>query len=108
MGLSLPFTEGQLVVAVLREPREQIWGALLGLEAAGLALRGVDLQGWEELLAQVKRGEGAEVAVSTRFLPMHRVESLYLDETVAGVPSLAATFLGRAGADPHAFLEDTP
>ena len=108
MGLSLPFTKGQLVVAVLREPRERIWGRLLGLEAAGLAIRGVDLHRWEEVLALVKRRDGAEVSVSTRFLPMHRVESLYLDQTIAGVPSLMATFLGRTGEDPHAFLKEIP
>ena len=108
MGLAETFKEGRMVVAVLREPRERVWGTLLGLEPAGLALRGVDLQGWEELLALVQRGEGAEAAVSTRFLPMHRLESLYLDQTIAGAASLGAIFLGRTGTDPQVFLEEAP
>ena len=106
MGLSLPFQEGQLIVAVLRDPRAKLWGRLLGLEPAGLALRAVDLHGWEELLALVKAGEGAQVSVSTRFLPMHRVEAMYLDEPDAGMPALGEAFLQRTGVAPHLFLKD--
>ncbi|BDU72416.1 hypothetical protein [Mesoterricola silvestris] len=106
MPLSLPFSTGQLVVAVLREPRERMWGRLLGLEASGLALRGLDLRVWEEVLAMVRRGEDDQVALGTRFFPMHRVESLYLDEPSSGVPSLGADFLQRTGRDPGDFLRD--
>jgi len=106
MGLSLPFQEGQLVVVVLRDPRARLWGRLLGLEPAGLALRGVDLQGWEELLGRVRAGEGAQVSVSTRFLPMHRVEAMYLDQPDSGLPALGEAFLQRTGVAPHLFLKD--
>lgn len=104
MGLALPFKEGQLVVAVLREPRERLWGRLLGLEPSGIALRGLDLQCWEETLGFVKRGEGRQVSVASRFFPMHRLESLYLDEPSGGVPSLAEDFLRRTGAQAQTFL----
>ena len=106
MGLTLPFHEGQMVVAVLREPRARLWGRLLGLEPAGVALRAVDLQGWEELLARVRAGEGDQVSVSTRFLPMHRVEALYLDEPDAGMPALGERFQQCTGVAPHLFLKD--
>ncbi|NTV73720.1 MAG: hypothetical protein HGA66_05885, partial [Holophaga sp.] len=95
MPLSLPFSTGQLVVVVLRDPRERMWGRLLGLEAAGLALRGLDLRVWEDVLAMARRGEEDQIALGTRFFPMQRVESLYLDEPSSGVPSLAADFLQR-------------
>ena len=104
MAVSLPFTEGQLVVVVLREPRERVWGRLAGLESAGIAMRGLDLQCWEESLGFVKRGQAAHASLATRFFPMHRVESLYLDEPSSGVPSLAADFARRTGVDPQAFL----
>lgn len=106
MPLSLPFSTGQLVVVVLRDPRERMWGRLLGLEAAGLALRGLDLRVWEEVLAMARRGEEDQVALGTRFYPMQRVESLYLDEPSSGVPSLGADFLQRTGRDPQEFLKD--
>jgi hypothetical protein len=104
MGLSLPFEEGQRVVAVLREPRERVWGCLLGLESSGVAIRGLELRCWEEALGQVKRGEGDQVALATRFFPMHRLETLYLDEPSSGVPSLAEEFLRRTGVAPEVFL----
>jgi hypothetical protein len=106
MAPKLPFSHGQLVVVILREPRERMWGRLLGLEAAGLAIRCLDLRVWEEVLSQVRRGEEDQVALGTRFFPMHRVETLYLDEPSSGVPSLASDFLQRTGKEPQDFLKD--
>jgi hypothetical protein len=106
MAIPLPFTSGQLVVLVLREPKERLWGRLLGLEASGVALRGVELTPWEEILGLVKRGEADQVALGTRFLPMHRIDSLYLDEPSSGVPSLAEEFKSRTGIEPQEFLTD--
>jgi len=106
MGISLPFKQGQLIVMLLREPRERLWGRLLGLEAAGVAIRGLDLSPWEEVLGLVRRGEGEMVALSTRFYPMHRVESLYLDEASSGVPSLGDEFRVRTGMEALDFLAD--
>jgi len=106
MAIALPFRQGQLVVLVLREPRERLWGRLLGLEAAGVALRGIDVSPWDQALSQVRHGEAEMVALSTRFYPMHRVESLYLDEPSSGVPSLGEEFQVRTGVEPLVFLAD--
>ena len=106
MPLSLPFQRGQLVVLVTHAPRERWFGRLLGLESAGVALRGFDLSPWEEVLNLVKAGEGDQVALATRFVPMHRVESLYLDEPSSGVPALGQLFLDRTGREAVDFLAD--
>ncbi|HWQ08654.1 MAG TPA: hypothetical protein VN436_06100 [Holophaga sp.] len=106
MALPIPFASGQLVVLALRDPKERVWGRLLGLEASGIAVRGVELTPWEEILSLVKRGEADQVALATRFVPMHRVESLYLDEPSSGVESLAEEFRRRAHAEPADFLAD--
>lgn len=106
MPLSMPFRPGDLVVAVLQSPRERLWGRILGLDPAGVALRGLDLTPWEEVLTLVRTGQADQVALGTRFLPMHRVETVYLDEPSSGAPSLAETFRERTGSDPHAFLAD--
>ena len=106
MAITLPFRQGQLVVLMLREPRERLWGRLLGLEAAGIALRGLDVSPWDEVLSMVRRGEGEMVSLSSRFYPMHRVESFYLDEATSGVPSLGEVFQARTGMDPLEFLAD--
>jgi hypothetical protein len=104
MPLTMPFQPGDLVVVVLHSPRERVWGSLLGLDAAGIALRGLELTPWEEVLTLIRTGQADQVALGTRFLPMHRIEAMYLDEISSGAPSLAETFLGRTGQDPHAFL----
>ena len=106
MSLPLPFARGHLVVVVLRDPKERLWGRLLGLEAAGAALRGIDIAPWEEVLALVRQGQGDLVSLSTRFVPMHRVEQIYLDEASSGVSSLQDDFRSRTGVDPEAFLAD--
>ncbi len=106
MAIPLPFRQGQLVVLVLQGPRERLWGRLLGLEAAGVALRGLELSPWDEVLGLVRRGEGDLVALGSRFYPMHRVESLYLDEPSSGVPSLGEAFEAATGRDPREFLAD--
>ena len=108
VAIPIPFASGQLVVVVLREPKERLWGRLLGLETSGIALRGVELSPWEELLGLVKRGESDQVALGTRFVPMHRIESFYLDEPSSGVRSLAEEFRLRTGVGPTDFLADLP
>ncbi len=106
MPLPMPFRSGDLVVVVAQSPRERFWGRILGLEAAGIALRGLDLIPWEEVLSLVRTGQADQVALSTRFIPMHRIEAMYLDEASSGVPSLADTFRERTGIDARTFLAD--
>ena len=104
MFSEMPFRAGDLVVLLLQSPRERLWGQLRGLDAAGITLRGVDLSPWEEVLTLVRTGQADQVALGTRFLPMHRVEAMYLDETSSGAPSLAELFRNRTGQEPSAFL----
>ncbi|MFZ1376434.1 MAG: hypothetical protein WAS25_07560 [Geothrix sp.] len=104
MPQTMPFQPGDLVVVVLQAPRERIWGALLGLDASGIAIRGLDLTPWEEVLSLVRTGESDQVALGTRFLPMHRVEAMYLDEASSGAPSLAEIFRNRTGQEALGFL----
>lgn len=106
MPLSMPFNRGQLVVVVTTSPRERMWGRLLGLETAGVAVRGMDMAAWDESLALIRQGQGEHVSVSTRFVPMHRVENLYLDEPSSGAPSLEQLFRNATSRDPMEFLAD--
>lgn len=106
MALSMPFQRGQLVVVVLHSPRERLWGRILGLEDSGVALRGFELTPWEEVLNLVRNGQAEHVSLGTRFVPLHRVETLYLDEPSSGARSLAQEFEDRTGLDPQTFLAD--
>ncbi len=106
MALSMPFQRGQLVVAVFHNPRQKFWGRLLGLEAAGVVIRGVDLAPWEEIMSLVKNGQSDQVSLGTRYVPLHRVESVYLDESTSGALSLGQVFQETTGVDPQVFLAD--
>ncbi len=106
MPLSFPFQRGQLVVVVLTAPRQKIWGRILGLETAGIAVRGIDIAPWEDVLTLVKSSHANQVALDTRFVPMYRIEQMYLDEASSGVPSLGDVFKERTGLDPMEFLAD--
>lgn len=106
MPLAMPFNRGQLVVLVLHSPRERVWGRLLGLEASGVAVRGLELTPWNDVLALVRHGQADQVSVGTRFVPMHRVESLYVDEPNSGAPSMAQLFQEGTGQSPDALLAD--
>ena len=103
--MELVFKPGQLVVIVLRDPREKYWGTLLGLKSSGISQRGLEISQWEQVLSLVKGGEIDQVSLGTRFFPMHRVESMYEDEAHLGVESMAETFFHRTGLSPQVFLE---
>jgi len=86
------------VVLNLHSPREKVWGVLMSMTNAGVSIRGIDLDSFEDWTRAVARGEET-MGLSTTFFPMHRVERMHLDERVGGIPSCAETFESRAGKD---------
>lgn len=94
---------GTVVVAYLKEPREQIWGVLLKLEGTGLLLRGIDLHSFDDFLKQAGSGSaGAEsqgIDLSTVYYPATRLEKILLDEPTGAIPSLRERFRARAGME---------
>lgn len=85
-----------IVVLHLHTPKEKVWGELVALNAAGITIRGVNLNYFEEFLRSAAAGdEGA--ALSTSFYPIYRVEHMSLDESRPGAPSLADRFQQRTG-----------
>ena len=97
--------EGTLVVAYLREPREQSWGVLLKLEGTGVWLRGIELDSFESWIREVAREEAGFLGLSTFFVPLHRVEKLVVDERSGPVPSLAERFEEITGQRAAEFLK---
>ena len=95
---------GTVVIAYLREPREQIWGVLLKLEAAGLLLRGLDIGSFDDFLKQTGGGEARHIDLSSVFYPITRVEKILFDESTETIPSLQDRFKNRTGMAIHAYL----
>jgi hypothetical protein len=105
---------GSLVLIHLSGPPEQFWGILEELGPAGITFRGLNVGSFEDFLAQAARGEELSLGFSTLFVPMFRVERIYLDEQVGAVRSYRQRFEQRVGRPLTAYLgrfsddDDTP
>jgi hypothetical protein len=78
---------GTPVLVYLHSPRERVFGLLLSLQAAGVALRGIDLASLEDWIRQETRGDSPGLGLVTVFYPMSRVERVERDETVGELES---------------------
>ena len=90
------FEPGAPVLVYLHSPREKVFGVLVALQPAGIALRGIDLNAFEDFLRQEKRRESGLGFVSL-FYPMSRVERMERDETVGGIEGIADRFRRETG-----------
>jgi hypothetical protein len=90
------FAPGAPVLVYLHTPRERIFGVLVSLMPAGIAVRGIELTAFEDYLRQEARRETG-LGLVTLFYPMSRVERMELDETVAGLEGIADRFRRETG-----------
>ena len=86
-----------IVVVSLHNPREKVWGELLDLHLAGITVRGIDLNSFDDFVRQVLHPEGDRVGLPTLFFPMQRIERIALDEPSGSIPSLADLFEHKVG-----------
>ncbi len=87
---------GETILIVLQSPREKLWGVLEEISPAGIFLRGLDLNSFDDWTRAVAHDEPF-IGFTDIFLPMWRVERLTRDETSGGVPSLTEQFEQRTG-----------
>lgn len=87
---------GALVVIVLHTPREKCWGVLDELNQAGVFLRGLDLNAFDDWVSALVHNEPF-IGFGDLFFPMWRVERISKDESAAGVPSLCEQVEKRTG-----------
>jgi hypothetical protein len=93
-----------IVIVSLSSPKEKIWGQLLALNSAGVTVRGIDLDSFDDFLRQLLDHEEATVGLATVFYPMHRVERIAQDEPSGSIPSLADRFRARIGLTVQEYL----
>lgn len=87
---------GAAVLLVLHAPREKCWGILDEINQAGVFLRGLDLNSFDEWLRAVMHEEPF-VGFGDLFFPMWRVERISRDETSGGIPSMCEQVEQRTG-----------
>ena len=95
---------GQVVVLSLREPREQVWGLLRGMDERGVAVEGLAVEMFDNWIQEMAGGGDPMQHLSLMFFPMLRVESVLLDRGTPGLPSLAERAEQRLGRSLASFL----
>ncbi len=84
------FAAGVVVLVTLSSPREKFWGSILDISPAGLSVRGLDLNSFDDFVGLVRSGEPASLGAV--FFPMHRVERVEIDARNGDIPSLQERF----------------
>ena len=87
---------GDSVILILHSPREKVWGVLEEITNAGVYVRGLDLNAFEDYVGAILRGENY-INLSDEFFPLWRVERVARDERSGDVSSLSEQFEQRTG-----------
>ena len=89
-------TPGALVILHLVTPTEKFWGVLLRLAGEGITVRGINLSSFGDWARGIARGEPT-LDLATMFVPLFRVERMFLDEQVGEVESYGQRFERLSG-----------
>ncbi|HEX4961429.1 MAG TPA: hypothetical protein VF173_11365 [Thermoanaerobaculia bacterium] len=95
---------GSLVIVHLVNPTEKFWGILHDLGVAGVMLRGINVSSFDDWMAQAVRPGDQSLGLSTMFVPLFRVERIFLDEAVGEVESYRQRFQSRVGVAVERYL----
>jgi len=94
--MNMKIKEGDAVLIVLQNPREKIWGILREINQAGVFVRGIDLNSFEDFVLSVIQKEPF-YGLSEQFFPMWRIERITMDDADGDIPSMQAQFEERTG-----------
>jgi hypothetical protein len=100
----LKLRSGAAVIVHLNNPTEKLWGILEELDLIGVTLQGINLSSFDEWMIQATREEGQTLGLVTMFVPMFRVERIFLDERVGEVESYQQRFRDRVGMSVRRYL----
>ena len=97
----MAFEEGSAAVLYLNDPKEKIWGLVVSVSAAGVVIRGLRLDSFEDWLRQEARHEDELLGLVTSFYPLPRIERLEEDLSVGSVVSYSQRFREAVGRTVH-------
>ncbi len=95
---------GALVLVHLVNPTEKFWGSIDRLETVGVTFRGISLDSFEEWVTELARREPSGLGLATMFVPLFRVERIFLDEQVGEVESYRKRFERRVGGRVESYI----
>ncbi len=99
-----PIVRNAPVLVHLTAPTEKFWGILESLDATGVVLRGISVSSFDDWVTQITRDRSPSLGLSTMFVPLLRVERIFLDEQVGEVESYCQRFQIRAGLSVEEYL----
>lgn len=91
------FVENALVIVNLVNPKEKFFGVLRALSAAGVTMRAVNLDSFDDWMHQIAKAEEPDIELITMFVPLFRVERIFLDEPAGAVQSYSQRFESVVG-----------
>lgn len=97
---------GTLIVVHLVHPKEKYWGLLRSLNSAGVTLRGIDVELFDDWARQMRNCAEADLGLATLFVPLHRVEKIFEDERIGSVWSYQERFHEIVGHNVRDFVGD--
>ena len=98
------FAKDALVILNLVNPKEKFFGVLNALSAAGITVRGINLDSFDDWVREVARGEESNLDLITMFVPLFRVERIFLDEPSGAIKSYAQRFEDAVGTQLAKYL----
>jgi hypothetical protein len=98
------FEKSSLVVINLVNPREKFFGVLNALSPAGVTMRAINLDSFDDWIRQIARDEELSLDLVTMFVPLFRVERIFLDEPSGSIKSFAERFEDVVGQTVQNFL----
>jgi hypothetical protein len=91
------FEKNALVILNLINPKEKFFGLLTALSPAGITMRAINLDSFDDWVREVARGEESNLDLITMFVPLFRVERIFLDEPSGAIRSYAQRFHDSVG-----------
>src|SRR3954447_1952890 len=99
------FEQSLLVILNLANPKEKFFGALASLSAAGVTIRAINLDSFEDWIRQIAHSEEEpDIAMITMFIPLFRVERIFLDEPAGTIRSYVERFEEVVGMPVRKYL----
>ena len=98
------FEKSSLVIVNLVNPKEKFFGVLMALSAAGVTMRAINLDSFDDWVRQIAKGEDTDLDLLTMFVPLFRVERIFLDEPTGAIRSYAQRFEDVAGRSLQEYL----
>ena len=98
------FEPSALVIVNLVNPKEKFFGLLAALSSAGVTIRAINLDSFDDWIHQLARDEEPNLDLVTMFVPLFRVERIFLDEPSGSIKSYSQRFEDVVGQTLHQYL----